>query len=63
MALHSTDPDRQQAGGWRAEGAGEGEGLHVREAMLIHGVAYPPLALVVKCFDDWWVTTVEEWKD
>lgn len=62
MADLARDPDRRQAGGWHGEGAGEGEGLHVREVMLVDGVADPPLALVVRLYADFWITTVEDWE-
>lgn len=63
MAYFTSDPDRKQAGGWRAEGAGEGDGLHIREAMRIAGLAKHPLALVVRCYADFWITTIEPWED
>lgn len=62
--METPNTDRMQAGGWHAEGAGDGEGLHVREAMLvIDPFTGNRVGLVVRLFADWWVTTVEEWED
>ena len=62
MARAKGDPDRTQASGWYAEGAGHGPTLHVREELLIAGAANPPICLVVRMFADYWITTVEDWK-
>ena len=62
MARDTTDPDRTQASGWYAEGDGRGTTLHVREELLLHGLADPPIALVIRCYADFWTTTIEDWK-
>ena len=56
------DPDRVQAGGWYAEGGGAGPTLHVREELLMKGMADPPICLVIRCFADQWFTTIEDWR-
>lgn len=67
--MATTDPDRTQTdgwrkGGWKAEGAGHGEGLHVRETLLIvHELTGLKQALVIRCFSDWWVASIEPWED
>lgn len=58
-----TSADGWCKGGWKTEPGGEGEGTHRRESLLFVGAAGVRLALVVKCFADWWVTTVEPWED
>ena len=62
MARAKGDPDRTQASGWYAEGAGHGPTLHVREELLIAGAAEPPIALVIRCYADFWTTAIEDWK-
>ena len=62
MASEKADPDRTQAGGWYAEGGGSGPTLHVREELLLHGMADPPIALVIRCYADFWTTEIDDWK-
>jgi len=62
MAQKSRDPERSQAPGYYSEGDGIGDTLHVREELLIDGLAKPPKALVVRLYHDRWVTTAEDWK-
>ena len=61
-AKYPADPDRRRAGGWRGEGAQNKRGWHIREELLIKGAAEPPVCLVIRCYADFWITTVENWE-
>lgn len=55
--------DRRQAGGYRGEEAGAGEGLHEREELrVIDPFTQTVVAFVVRRYTEFWITTIEPWR-